>query len=171
MKRVLVIGGYGAGKTVFARTLHQATGLPLHELDDIYRAHASANGDRETWLRTVGGIASGEAWIIDGNYGGTIDLRLRRADTVIFFDYPPLLCLLRTVKRHILSRLRLNRKDVVNGVNDRIDSRIVRSVLAFRRRHREGILCGVKKHPQIRLVVFRMPRDVKRFFEEIGKGA
>lgn len=171
MKRVLVIGGYGAGKTAFARKLHQATGLPLHELDDVYRAHASANGDRQTWLRTVEGIASGEAWIIDGNYGGTIDLRLRRADTVIFFDYPPALCLLRTVKRHFLSRLRINRQDVVSGVNDRIDSRIVRSVLTFRRRHQDGILRGVRKYPQIRLVVFRGPRDEKRFFAEIGRGA
>ena len=77
MKKVIVIGCPGSGKSTFARVLHEKTGLPLYHLDMLY------------WnavLRT-------DAWIIDGHYGTTLELRLRACDTVIILDYPAAVCL------------------------------------------------------------------------------
>ena len=38
MKRVIVIGCPGSGKTTFAEKLHKNTGLPLFHLDAIWHA-------------------------------------------------------------------------------------------------------------------------------------
>lgn len=40
-----------------------------------------------------------EEWIIDGNYGGTMEIRLNAADTIIFLDIPIPVCVFRALKR------------------------------------------------------------------------
>lgn len=93
MKRVIVIGCPGSGKSTFAKALHQATGLPLFHLDMLYW-----NADRTTVERTVfherlSEVLRQEEWILDGNYASTMEQRMRRCDTVVFLDYPLEVCL------------------------------------------------------------------------------
>ena len=93
MKRVLIIGCPGSGKSTLARALHQRTGLPLVHLDMMYW-----NADRTTappavFREKLEAALREPAWIIDGNYASTMDMRLQACDTVIFLDYPVELCL------------------------------------------------------------------------------
>ncbi|MDE6286320.1 MAG: hypothetical protein K2L99_04935 [Muribaculaceae bacterium] len=86
MKRVVVIGCPGAGKSTFARGLAVKTGLPLHYLDMIWhRADRTVIG-REEFDRRLGELVNEEEWIIDGNYARTLHVRLAHCDTVFFFD-------------------------------------------------------------------------------------
>ena len=93
MKRVMVIGCPGSGKSTFSRALHKITGLPLFHLDMM-----NWNADRTTVERSVfrerlsSAIQKNE-WIIDGNYGSTIEMRLQACDTVVFLDLPLEVCL------------------------------------------------------------------------------
>jgi hypothetical protein len=88
MRRVLVIGICGAGKSTFSRTLARKTGLPLIHLDKEYWKPGWTKTPRDLWRARVGELVAGDRWIIDGNYAGSLDLRLPRADTVVRFDYP-----------------------------------------------------------------------------------
>src|SRR5437667_11281349 len=101
MKRVLVIGSGGTGKTTVARRLAQRTGLPLIHLDLLYWRPGWQPTPGDEWQQTVGRLVAGEEWIIDGNYGGTLDLRLTACDTVVFLDLPRLLCLWRVLVRQL----------------------------------------------------------------------
>ena len=101
MKRVLVIGSGGSGKSTFARRLGKLLDIEVKHLDSFYwRAGWTKPADEE-WVRTVANLVSGDSWIIDGNFGGTLELRVRHCDTIVFLDMSRLLCLWRVVKRRL----------------------------------------------------------------------
>ncbi len=93
MRKVLVIGCPGAGKSVFARALHGKTGLPLHYLDTIWHKPDKTTVSEEEFDEKLGAILRGESWIIDGNYMRTLARRLAACDTVFLLDYPLEVCL------------------------------------------------------------------------------
>ncbi len=93
MKRVIVIGSPGAGKSTFARRLRDRTGIPLVHLDMIWHRPDRTTITREAFDRKLSDILKTDAWIIDGNYGRTLELRLRSCDTVFLLDYPLDVCL------------------------------------------------------------------------------
>ena len=93
MKRVIVIGCPGSGKSVFSRVLHQVTGLPLIHLDLLHWNADRTFVPRETLLERLSPILASDRWIIDGNYASTMELRMQACDTVIFLDYPTEVCL------------------------------------------------------------------------------
>ena len=87
-ERVLVLGCAGAGKTVFAQRLAMVTGLPLVTLDREYWQPGWTEPDKQHWAAKVEALITAPCWIMDGNYLGTLPLRLARADTVVFLDLP-----------------------------------------------------------------------------------
>lgn len=93
MKKVIVLGCPGAGKSTFARKLSAKTGLPLHYLDMIWHLPDRKTLSREELVLQIEKIAAGEEWIIDGNYLHTMAIRLEHCDTVFFFDLPVEICL------------------------------------------------------------------------------
>jgi len=99
MRRVLVIGSPGAGKSTFARELARRTGLPLTHLDAEYWRPDWVRPRVAEWEVKVRGLIAA-AWILDGNYTTTALLRAARTDTVVVLDYPRTLCLYRAV-RHL----------------------------------------------------------------------
>ena len=94
MNKVLVIGCPGSGKSTFSRALQQVTDLPLFHLDMLYwNPDGTAVPKKTVFQERLRAVMSGERWIIDGNYGSTMELRMAACDTVIFLDYPAELCL------------------------------------------------------------------------------
>lgn len=93
MERVIVIGCPGAGKSTFARALHQATDLPLFYLDQIWHRPDKSTLSEEEFDAALANILKQPRWIIDGNYLRTMEMRLERCDTVFLLDYPLELCL------------------------------------------------------------------------------
>ncbi len=97
----MIIGSPGAGKSTLAREVARRTGLPLHHLDQLYWKPGWVEPDRQEWADAVARLASEPRWIIEGNYGGTLPLRLARADTVIDLALPGWLCLTRVLRRSL----------------------------------------------------------------------
>ncbi len=93
MKKVIVIGCPGAGKSTFARKLSAKTGLPLYYLDMIWHLPDRTTLIRDEFATRLEMITSREKWIIDGNYLHTMPFRLQNCDTVFFFDLPTDVCL------------------------------------------------------------------------------
>ena len=88
MKRIIVIGSPGAGKSTFARKLKEKTGIPLYYLDMIFHNPDKTTATREEFDSKLQTILQKEEWIIDGNYQRTLPLRFEACTDVFFLDYP-----------------------------------------------------------------------------------
>lgn len=93
MRKVIVIGCPGSGKTTFAEKLNKCTGLPLYYLDAVWHKPDKTHITREEFDKRISEIFVTDEWIIDGNYKRTIEMRLKECDTVFLFDLPTDVCL------------------------------------------------------------------------------
>ena len=91
-RRVIVTGLAGSGKSTFSLALAARTGLPVIHLDTHFWKPGWVAPSEAEWREKQCGVLAGEAWIADGNYDETLDLRLERADSVVFLDMPWWLC-------------------------------------------------------------------------------
>src|SRR6201995_1710403 len=114
MRRVLVIGSGGAGKSTFARRLGARLGLPGKHLDASYWKPGWVETPKEEWRRSVERLVEGDSWVIDGNYSGTLEVRLAACDTVVFLDLPRRVCIWRVLKR-VLTYRDGSRPDMAEG--------------------------------------------------------
>ena len=120
MNKVVIIGSPGSGKSSFAVKIARQTGLPLIHLDRLYWKPGWEKTPVEAWVPLVEKQTKGEAWIIDGNYQSTLELRIAAADTVIFLDMPRWICLCRVVKRRF-ANLGKTRPDMGPDCPEKLD--------------------------------------------------
>lgn len=135
----MIIGCCGAGKSTMSRKLHELTGLPLHHLDQYYHQPNWQEPREEDWIADNKEMVKGDQWIIDGNYNSTMDIRLRRADTIVFMDYPTTRCFVRVIKR-ILKYHGEVRPDMPEGCEERFDLEFLHYVATFGMVKRPGLL-------------------------------
>lgn len=120
MKKVVVIGSGGSGKSTFSRQLGEVTGLPVVHLDKLYWHAGWVKTPAPVWQSIVQRELAKTKWIMDGNFGGTRAMRLAACDTVIFLDLPRWLCMYRIVKRTIKYH-KGTRPDMAEGCEERFD--------------------------------------------------
>jgi adenylate kinase family enzyme len=90
--RVVVTGLAGSGKSTFTLALAGKTGLPVIHLDLCFWKPGWVAPSETEWRSKQRAVLAGDAWIADGNYHETLDLRVERADTVVVLDMPWWLC-------------------------------------------------------------------------------
>ena len=93
MKKIIVIGCPGSGKSTFSRRLQERTGIPLFHLDRMNWNPDGTNVDRPVFQERLERVLREDRWILDGNYGATMEQRFRACGTVFFLDYPLEVCL------------------------------------------------------------------------------
>ena len=104
MKRVLIVGSPGAGKSTFAKKLAARTGLPLTHLDELSWEPGWVRVERSVWHARLGTATAQDRWILDGNILTTLLRVASRADTVLYLRPPRLLCLWRVFQRAALGQ-------------------------------------------------------------------
>ncbi len=110
-------------------------------------------------------MVAGAEWVIDGNYSSTFDLRVPRADTIVFLDRAPLLCLLRVVMRRIRYAGQ-TRPSVAPGNTETLTWTFVRYILMYRRTRRPKILKMLRAASHARTVILRSNAAIDRFVED-----
>ena len=163
MKKVLVIGSCGAGKSTFARRLHKITGLKLIHLDALYWKPNWVETPKDVWEEKVREVLKGDSWIIDGNYGGTMEMRMAQCDTVIWLDFPRTVCAWRVIKR-ILTYKKKGRPDMATGCDESFDWDFIKYVWNFPRDKNPDIVSRLAKFPDIKVVHLKSNREIEGFF-------
>lgn len=166
MRRVLVIGSGGAGKTTFAARLGERTGLPVIHLDRLYWRPGWTETPKEEWEELVRDVIARDTWILDGNYGGTLAKRLAAADTVVFLDVPRVVCIARVLRRRLRHAGR-SRPDVTDGCPERITWEFLRWIWTYPARRRPGVLELLAQFESRggRAAVLRSGREIEAFVE------
>ncbi|QGQ97293.1 AAA family ATPase [Paenibacillus psychroresistens] len=101
MKKVLILGFSGSGKSTFARQLGNAINIPVIHLDTVYWKPGWVASNKQEWDKVITMLLEQEEYIIDGNYPTSLNRRLLEADTVFYFDLSIFLCLYRVLKRRL----------------------------------------------------------------------
>ena len=167
MQRVAIVGPGGAGKSTLARRLGARLRLPVIHLDAEHWRPGWVEPPRDEWARKVAELAAGERWIIDGNYGGTMELRFAAADTIVFLDFPRWLCLWRVLKRQIQYRGQ-SRPDMTEGCPERLTLQFVRWIWEYPRTRRPGVLERMRTAgAHARHVILCSPREVEAFLRSL----
>lgn len=162
----MIIGSGGAGKSTLARELGARLGIRVVHLDAHFWNPGWVPTPKADWLETQHELMRPETWIMDGNYGGTMDARLALADTAIFLDLPRLTCITRALVRRVQYHGR-SRPDIAPGCPEKIDLEFLRWIWDFPRTKRPGILKKLEatRATGTRVIHLRSMRDVTRFLE------
>lgn len=115
MRKVLIIGSCGAGKSVIAKKFSEKLNLPLISLDQYYWKPGWIRPSREEWRNKVMELTKKDKWIMDGNYQNTFDIRFPVSDTIILLDMNRFVCFWRIWKRRILK----DRADKLDGCDEK----------------------------------------------------
>ncbi len=167
MQRVLIIGCSGSGKSTLSTQLQPILKLPLIHLDRYFWKPNWEAAQDEEWDQRVAEFAAGEEWIIDGNYSRTLDLRLRRADLIIWLDMPRRVCLYRVIKRWIQYYGR-TRPDLNEGCPEKIDWAFLRWIWNYPTRTRSrtiGKLQELEPHQQV--IIIKNSKQLHAYIEQL----
>ncbi len=168
MKKIMIIGSGGAGKSTLARQLGDILDLEVIHLDALYWHPGWVETPKPEWQRIIEDLTQRQSWILDGNYGSTLDIRLSAADTVIFLDFPRFLCLLRVIKRrwHYAGK---SRPDMSTGCPERLTWEFVRWIWMYPITRRPVILEKINQlAPNKEVIILREPKEVKHFLQKIS---
>lgn len=161
MKKAIVIGSPGAGKSHFSKRLAEITALPLHHLDLIWHKPDRTNISREEFDEALSGILSLDEWIIDGNYQRTLDVRLDACDTVFFLDYPVEVCLAGATERVGKKR------DDMPWIEEELDEEFRKFIIDFASDTAPKIREMLSKSLKKQIIVFKTRKEADDYIKAL----
>lgn len=169
MKKIILIGSGGSGKSTLAKQLGNKLNIKVHHLDALFWKANWEGVPREEQKKVQKNLIKEEEWIIDGNYGGTMDLRLNAADTIIFLDIHRTICVYRAFKRIVQYRNK-TRPDMGAGCEERLDLQFFKWIWEYPNKKKPAIL---KRLDQLskgkEVIILKSPNEVKRFLKKYDK--
>ena len=161
MKRVVVTGSPGSGKSVFSVKLHEKTGLPLVHLDNVWWKPDRTHVTREEFDAALADILKEDEWIIDGSYSRTFEPRFAACDTVILLDYDAEVCL-----KGIADRVGQARPDIP-WTEQSIDPELVELVKTYRERNLPTIRELFRRYADRETHVFHDRDEAQRWLDSL----
>ena len=162
MKKVIVIGCPGSGKTTFAEKLQKKINLPLYYLDAVWHKPDKTHISREEFDKRIAEIFETKEWIIDGNYNRTIEMRLKECDTVFLFDLPTEVCL-----QGATDRIGKGRYDLP-WLETELDPEFAEFIKEFKEKSLPKIYDLLEKYKnEKQIVIFKSREEADEYLDEI----
>lgn len=161
MKKTIILGCPGSGKSTFAEKLHKATGLPLYHLDNVWWNPDGSHISREEFDIRLNDLVNGESWIIDGDYSRTYEKRIDACDTVFFFDLGEKVCV-----EGITDRVGKPRRDMP-WRETVLDPELVRMVKNYEKEKKPLLLSLLEKYHDKNIVVFHTRAEAEEYIEKL----
>ncbi len=162
MKRIIVIGCPGSGKSTLSIELCKITGLPLYHLDMLYWNADKTTVEKAVFLQKLEEVMLKDEWIIDGNYASTMEMRMAACDTVIFLDYPTEVCI-----DGVRLRRGKPRQDIPWVENEEDAGFMEELITSFNNEKRPRALELLKKYSAKNIIILKSRYDAERFLNDI----
>lgn len=163
MKKVVIIGCPGAGKSEFARRLRDVTQLPLYYLDLLWHKTDKTNFTRDEFDMKINDILKQDKWILDGNYLRTMEIRIKECDAVFFLDYPLDVCL-----SGIECRIGKKREDMP-WIETEFDKEFKQWISDFPTEQLPQIYDLLEKYKQKNIIVFQSREEADSYLQSIKR--
>ena len=164
MKKIIVIGCPGSGKSTLSKKLHKITQIPLYHLDLMFWNRDKTNVGREVLVEKTKAIFKNDSWIIDGNYGSTMELRMQKCDTVIFLDYDVNVCL-----DGIKSRQGKFRSDMPWISSNEDETEFIEFIKNYNADSRPKVLGLLEKYKEKNIVILKNRLQAEEFLTKIKR--
>jgi len=161
-KRIIIIGSAGSGKSTLAISLQEKLQIPLIHLDKYYWQSGWIVRQASEWEQMQKGFIEGDEWIIDGNYGKSLEMRMNASTHIIFLDLNRFVCLLSIIKRRIQNHGK-TRIDMQEGCTEKIDWEFIKWVWNFPKRSRPNIVSLLNAHQDKKIITIKSRKETKKF--------
>lgn len=163
MKKIMIIGCPGSGKSTFSRALHKKTGIPLYHLDQMYWNADKTTVEKSVFMQRLFDTLQKEQWIIDGNYASSMEIRLQACDTVFFLDYP-----LDTCIEGVKSRRGKERSDMpwVEAENEE-DEAFIEFIRHYESENKPKVMELLKQYSQKRIYIFKDRNEADAYLKRL----
>lgn len=163
MKKIIVIGCPGSGKSTLSRKLHKITGIPLYHLDMMYWNEDKTTVERDVFIQKLSKTLEMNEWIIDGNYKSTMELRMKVCDTVIFLDYPLEVCL-----NGIMERMGKPRSDIPWVENEFDDTEFIETIKNYNLNNKPEVIELLNKYSYKKIHIFKSRIEADNFLSRLN---
>ncbi|MHC5268470.1 DNA topology modulation protein [Enterococcus sp. LJL98] len=167
MKKIIIIGSSGAGKSTFSRKLSEKIGIPVFHLDTLLWKPNWEMTTRREQISIQEELMKKESWIIDGNYNGTMDLRINAADAIIFFDLNRWLCLYRVIQRYFQFKGK-SRPDMQAECPEKLDFDFLKFIWNYPKKQKLQVEERLNKVSQTKeIILFKNKKQMQHFLDSL----
>ena len=162
MKKIIVIGCPGSGKSTFSIALHDRTGIPLFHLDMLKWNADRTTVSREVFMERLQRVLKLDEWIIDGNYGSTLEVRMEACDTAIFLDYPVEVCIAGVEER------RGKPRPDMPWIEAEPDLEFIEFIKKYNEESRPKVIELLEKYKEKNIIIFKSRAEADEYLRRLS---
>ena len=172
MKRIMVMGvSAGVGKSTFARRLGGKLDINVYHLDALYWKPNWIEASLEEFTAKQQEIVAQDKWIMEGNYSNTYDIRIKKADTIIYLELPLAVCLYRVIKRWML-HIGKTRSDMGSGCKEKLDYEFLKFICTTyrsrKKKMQERFQSIQAAGDQINIITLKSKKEIHSYLETLN---
>ena len=165
IEKIIILGGPGSGKTTLAKLLGTKYNLPVVNLDGLNYFENWVERDKEERDNIILEKIKEKQWIIEGNYKKTLKDRAKKADLIVFLDYPTIILLKGILERNIKN---FNKeKEEIKGCKERVSKKFLKYALKYNKNKKQifEILNNIENIND-KLVIIKSRKKLNKWLEE-----
>jgi adenylate kinase family enzyme len=165
VRKIAICGCGGSGKSALARQLGDRLDLPVTHMDMVYYDEQWNPLDQDEFAALQRRLVAEDRWILDGNYASTMSIRLAAADTIIFLDIHPLVCLWGLLQRR---RQHRGSDELSRHLRGRLSWGFVKYILGYRKTMRPKVHTLLDEHTAGTVVALTSRRAARRYLDTVS---